>query len=281
MKIKTKKVFSALLAVLIIAASLSSCSLSQSSLSFQKNETGYALYRYKNTSTQTVFTVPDTYENEPVTELMDFSVSNSEYLKEIHIGKNIKEIGIWALTNCPTLEKIVVDEENPYFTTADGVLYTKDMTILLFYPNAKTPLVTDDKGTVTGGAEFKVPDSVKVIRSNAFYLCANLYTIEFNKGLETIGDKAFLKCGNLTKLELSDTVKTIGTDAFSYCDALAKVDIPASVTKIGDYAFFSTASSIEKIVIHQKDADALELGSNWIPQKKNSVKEKVEVEYMG
>lgn len=276
-----KKLFTAVLAILL-ACSLTACTGfgDQTSVQFKAAENGYALYRYKGASTQLEFDVPDMHEGKPVTELMAFSLANSEYLETIRIGKNIEKIDVWALTNCPKLKEIQVDEGNAHFQAVDGVLYNKDRTILLAYPNGKTPLTTDKEGKVTGGGEIALPASVKEIRSNAFYLCENLYAIAFNRGLEKVGDKAFLKCVNLSALTLPDTLTEIGADAFSYCNALTQLEIPASVHKIGDYAFFSTASSLEKVVVRQESADALKLGTDWLPNKKNSVREKVPVEYI-
>lgn len=275
-----KRLFAAVLAI-ILACSLTACSSigDQTSIQFKETESGYALYRYKGASTQAEFDVPETYEGKPVTELMAFSFANSEYLETIRIGKNIEKIDVWALTNCPKLKEIQVDAGNASFQSVDGVLYNKDQTMLIAYPNGKTPLTTDKEGKATGGGRITLPASVREIRSNAFYLCENLYAVEFNQGLEKVGEKAFLKCANLSALNLPDTLTEISGDAFSYCNALTELEIPASVRKIGDYAFFSTASSLEKIVIHQKNADALELGKDWMPNKKNSVREKVAVEY--
>ncbi|MGN1421592.1 MAG: leucine-rich repeat domain-containing protein [Eubacterium sp.] len=249
--------------------------------SYKDNEDGCGLYKYKSTSTEEVFDVPDTYEGKPVTELMAFCLSNSEYLKELNIGKNIKTIDVWALTNCPLLESINVDEDNPYFTSVDGVLYNKDKTELICYPNGKTPLETDKSGAITGGGTVVLPDSVKSIRDNAFYMCSNLYSVTFNEGLEKIGNKAFLKCENLQTIDLPNTVKTIGTDAFSYCNSVTSLEIPSSVETIGDYAFFSTASNIDKVIVHKESADGLSLGKDWIPNQSDKINKKIPVEYVG
>lgn len=248
---------------------------------FKDNEDGCGLYRYKSTSTQTTFDVPDTYDSKPVTELMAFSFSNSEYLKELHIGKNVKRIDVWALTNCPVLETIRVDESNPYFASVDGVLYNKDKTELICYPNGKTTLSFDESGAVTSGGTLTLPESVVAIRENACYMCSNLISVTLNKGLESIGNKAFLKCENLQSIDLPDTVRSIGTDAFSYCNSVKTLEIPSSVESIGDYAFFSTASKLEKIVVHKSSEDELTLGKDWIPNQSDSINKKIPVEYVG
>ncbi|MGN0521428.1 MAG: leucine-rich repeat domain-containing protein [Eubacterium sp.] len=279
-----KNIFVFLAFFVAIAVSLTAfCSYTFSSNKnlYKDNDDGCGLYRYKSTSTQAVFDVPDTYEDKPVTELMAFSVANAEYLKEINIGVNINTIDIWALTNCPVLESINVDEANPYFSSVDGVLYNKDKTELLFYPNGKTPIVTDKSGAVTSGATIVLPDSVVSIRDNAFYMCSNLYSVTFNDGLKSIGNKAFLKCSNLQSIDLPNTVEAIGTDAFSYCNAVKELEIPSSVQSIGDYAFFSTSSQIEKIIMHHSSEADLTLGKDWLPNQSEKINKKIPVEYVG
>lgn len=279
MRNKAKKIVAVLLLAVMAVGLFSSCATNQSGPQYKENADGYGLYRYKSTSTETVFTVPDTYNGKDVTELQAFSIANAEYLKELNLGKNIKTIDVWALTKCSELERINVSEENPYFTSVDGVLYTKDMTELVAYPNGKTKLETDESGNVIGGGTLVLPDTVKTVRENACYLCTNLYSVTLNEGLEKIGNMAFHKCTALKEIQLPNTVTEIGADAFSYCDGLKTVDIPSSVQKLGDYAFFSTTSNIEKITVHQASAEAIETGEDWIPNKKDSINAKVPVEY--
>ncbi|MGN0532425.1 MAG: leucine-rich repeat domain-containing protein [Eubacterium sp.] len=279
-----KNIFVVIAFVVVIAlsfAAFGSYTYSSNKNSFKQTEDGYGLYRYKSTSTQEVFDVPETYEGKPVTELMAFSLANAEYLKEINISKNIKTIDIWALTNCPLLESINVDENNPYFCSVDGVLYNKDKTQLLFYPNAKTMLKKDKSGAIIGGGTLVLPDSVVSIRDNAFYLCSNLYSITFNQGLKTIGNKAFLKCENLQSVEFPNTVEEIGTDAFSYCNSLKAVEIPSSVKSIGDYAFFSTSTQIKKVIVHHNSESDLSLGKDWLPNQSEKINKKIPAEYVG
>lgn len=276
---KIKRAFSLLLVVLLLAVTFSSCSLMNNEPEFKESADTCAYYRYKSASTETEYTIPETHNGKPITELMAFSFSNAEYLKVLNIGKNIEKIDVWALTNCPLLEAINVAEDNPNYKSVDGVLYNKDMTALLVYPNGKTPLQEKD-GKIVGGGTVKVPDSVKAIGENAFYLCNNLYSIEFNEGLESIGKMAFIKCGNLQEVNLPSTVKILGEDAFSYCNSLKKIDIPSSVTEIGDHAFFSTSSVIEKITVRNTE-DEIKLGEDWIPIVKDKVGEKVPVEFVG
>lgn len=276
--------FTALVVLLVLALTFSSCSLSfrqGAAPKYRATKGGCGLYRYKSTSAEDTLVVPDVHEGRPVTELLPFCAANAEYLKKIVIGKNVETISPWAMTNCPHLKEISVDPGNENFVSVDGVLYSRDMTRLVFYPNARSPIVWGGDGAYLSGGGFTVPDAVEEIGENAFYLCSDLYSAELGGGLKKVGDKAFLKCVHLRALRLPDSLTEIGADAFSYCDALTELEIPSSVKKIGDYAFFSTASSIERIIVYQDGAEALELGRDWIPNKKKSVRSKVEVEFAG
>lgn len=277
---RKKSIAAAILAALVIVLTFTSCSVNQKGAQYKEIDGGWMLYRYSSSSTETEFTVPDTYEGKPVLEISDFGLANAEYLTKITIGKNVQKINDWSLTNCPKLKEFVVDAENTAFTTVDGVLYTKDLTELVSYPNGKTELVKDGNDNVIGGGTLILPDTCKRIRPNAAYLCGNLYTVQLNEGLEAIGDKAFLKCWHYSELKIPSTVTAIGADAFSYTDSLKNLEIPSNVQSIGDYAFYSTGSSIEKVIVHNTEEN-LELGKDWSPHKKNSVREKVPVEFTG
>lgn len=55
-----------------------------------------------------------------------------------------------------TLEEFTIDERNQYFSVDDGILFSKDMTILYAYPNNK-------KGSI-----YQVPHGVIIISNSAF-----------------------------------------------------------------------------------------------------------------
>jgi len=80
---------------------------------------------------------------------------NCEKLSKITIPKNTVHIATSAFDDCNNLKEITVDEQNPYFSSKDGVLFDKNLTTLIFYPQAK-------KG------DYAIPDSVNTIASCAF-----------------------------------------------------------------------------------------------------------------
>jgi hypothetical protein len=79
----------------------------------------------------------------------------------------------------------------------------------------------------TGGYEDKsklksvtIPDSVKIIRDNAFSGCEGLKSIVLPEGITQIGMYAFADCYNLKELTIKGNIKEISSDAFMGCDLL-------------------------------------------------------------
>ncbi|MGN0521657.1 MAG: leucine-rich repeat domain-containing protein, partial [Eubacterium sp.] len=76
------------------------------------------------------------------------------------------------------LKSITVDKNNKYFSSVDGVLFNKDASKLLLYP--------DNKSTTT----YYVPTTVKKIEKNAFINTTKLNNVVIPKSVENI-DNAF------------------------------------------------------------------------------------------
>jgi hypothetical protein len=99
-------------------------------------------------------------------------------LNTITIPADITSIGEGAFCN-KGLQWIEVDENNPYFSSEDGILFNKDKTTLLAYPSQrKRPLylipssVTEIADCAFGWANIRqifIPDSVTKIGDNAFF----------------------------------------------------------------------------------------------------------------
>lgn len=77
-------------------------------------------------------------------------------LSYFHVPKNVMSIGADAFFRASSLQTIKVDDDNENFTDIGGVLYNKDATTLLVYPEGNL------------NKEFVIPDSVTTIQSGAF-----------------------------------------------------------------------------------------------------------------
>ena len=122
-------------------------------------------------------------------------------LEEILLPKGVKTLGDFAFWDCAP-QSITVSEDNSCFCVADGVLYNKDMTALLFCPSGNT-------------FASAVPETLTAIGAGAFAGNA-METITLPAGLASIGSKAFYNCRALKEIHFTGTAPEIASDAF-YC----------------------------------------------------------------
>lgn len=257
--------------IICICILFSGCSSSSSILGSEnssiefKIENGEAtVLSVPNSSSVAKIVIPDEYEGAPVTKIADFAAVNLEYATEIVIGKNVKEISVWAFENNQQITSFNVDDNNEYFCDVDGVLFTKDMKTLLFYPLAKDLIDTkDDNGNDIKVSEYIIPQGVETIRSKAFYKCSKLTTLVIPDSVKNIEEKAFFRCSALKELTFSKNVEIIAKDAFGYCSSISEINIPSTIKQIDTYAFYN-CTSLLTINVDAKESD-ITLGDKWYP----------------
>lgn len=167
-----------------------------------------------------------------VKEWDSVSFVNCRALKSIHIGASFSAVIAGTLfreyENGAALCNITVSEQNPYYTSIDGVLFNKDKTIIMCYPMGRTD------------SEYIIPNSVTSMGIGAFFNAKNLYTVKLPAYIATIGQDAFLSCRNLESIIIPNSVTSIGDSAFEWCLNMKTVVIGSSITKVGYCAFEDT-----------------------------------------
>ncbi len=258
-----KRILCFLCVIAIVAASFAGCTQkTESQIEYVIENNEVKITGYTDSTVRTEITVPDEIDGYPVTEIADFSLFNAESLTKITIGKNVREIGTWSMTNNQRLVEFVVDEENPYFTSVDGILFTKDMKTLVYYPSAKN-IKFNKYGEAQNTTSYVIPYGVETIRSKAFYKCYYLDDIEMPDTVTFIEEKAFHRCSALTKLDLPVNLEFIGKDAFAYCELVKTATIPATIKEIDEYAFFN-CSGMKELNVYNAEKN-IKLGKNWYP----------------
>lgn len=191
-------------------------------------------------------------------------------VEEFNIPENVEGIAA-AFISSSKLARINVDSNNKYFTSIDGILFDKDGTRLIKYPENRD------------GNSYEVPNTVKAIDANAFISCKNLQTIVIADSVEKIGDSAFYG-SELKTINLGGGITNISNKPFYEAWNLTSInvitendkyesengilfnkgktilikcppvtmdgeiyEIPNTVAEIGDQAFFT--SHIKNVII--------------------------------
>lgn len=271
-----KKLIPLLLTAVMLGLTLSSCTidLNAVSIKYKQIEGGWAVSSYTDKTTVTELVIPDEIDSLPVLEVSDFGVCNAESLVKITIGKNVERIGSWAFTNNQHVQEYIVDPENGYFTSEDGVLFNKDMTELIAYPCGRN-IEFDRYGQAQNTTEYAIPDGVKIVGSKAFYKCYYVDVTYFPDSIERIEEKAFHKTSELTDFDMPESLQFIGKDAFAYDEHLTELTIHGNIKEIEEYAFYN-CTGMTKLTVEAEES-GLTLGKKWQPTEKGKVSENCEV----
>ena len=158
-------------------------------------------------------------------------------LTSVSIPDSVTNIGGGAFGGCTNLTAIEVDPANQAYSSQDGVLLSKDKTVLICYP------IGNER------KEYIIPDSVSDIESSAFAGCENLTSVSISGSVKSISRGMFDGCTSLTSVSIPASVTSIGFLAFSECTSLTAIEVdPAN----------QAYSSLDG-VLFSKDKTALEV----------------------
>lgn len=73
--------------------------------------------------------------SKPISVINEYAFNCDEILNSISFGKDVREIDGKSIYSCWWVQNVWIDDENPYYCDIDGVIYTKDLTEVVFYPN--------------------------------------------------------------------------------------------------------------------------------------------------
>ena len=206
--------------------SIESCAFfectSLTSITIPSSVTSIGKYAFWKCTSLTSITIPNS-----VTSIGNDAFYGCTSLTSITIPSSVTNIGNSIFAGCKCLNQINVDNENPNYSSLDGILYNKSKSLLLSCVNKEKVII---------------PNSVTSIESGAFYGCTSLKSITIPNSVTSIGREAFEYCTSLKSITIPKGVTSIGEDAFNGCTSLTSITIPNSVTSIGDYAFYECTS---------------------------------------
>lgn len=167
------------------------------------------MYDMKKGSEVTTLTIPAS-----IIEINTWNLNGTYYDSSSH-----------ELVQFSKLKAVNVSADNPSYSSQNGVLYNKSMTMLLSMPKASEL------------TNFDIPQSVTSIGQYAFRGCSMLESVNIPASVTSIGYSAFYGCTSLESVSIPASVTSIGNHAFYDCTSLVSITIPSSVTEIRDGAF--------------------------------------------
>ena len=145
------------------------------------------------------FVIPDR-----VTSIDTGAFVNAYNLRKVTIGKGYTTVpqtrGAFGGYN---LKEIQVDPANTGLRDIDGVLFSKDGTILLDYPSSRA------------GSTYTVPEGTEKLLPYSFCFCPNLTEVVLPEGLKTM-DTALWACQSLKTVTIPRSITSLEENAIGY-----------------------------------------------------------------
>jgi len=183
------------------------------------------------------------------------------HMTSINIPSTVTSIGNDAFYGCSQLTAFNVAEDNPNYSSLDGVLFNKDKTTLICFAQMSTQYYTVPDGVIhidrafarcENILEVTISDSVESIYFEAFDSCHSLRKLNFseNSSLTLWGGQSLWGCSQLTSITIPAGVTAINSTTFEFCSNVKTVNFVSNntLTSIGEAAFMN-CSNIASISI--------------------------------
>lgn len=208
---------------------------------YENCDNDFEIYRYDDDTckitgykgSKTKLKIPKEIYGYPVASI--YSLGVNETIKEVIIPNYIHSIDSYAFNNCSSLQKITVANDNKYYTSVDGILFSKNKDTIIRFPIGRSE------------TEYVIPDYVVEIGDRAFENCSNLSNLTIPNGVTTIGNAAF-ECTLISAIDIPESVTEIGGSSFRQCVKLEEIDIPKNVEYIESYTFYY-CKALQKVTI--------------------------------
>lgn len=232
---------------------------------------------------------------------------NCSSLRSIQLGSSVESIGVEAFKGCSILENIYTYSSTPKYTSVNGVLYSADKSVLLFYPYGKklTSFVVDSACREL--ASYAIADNTtlsslnlvntKTINEHSIANCPSLVNItapnlewayssaitetKFTDEAEniTLGKVIYRKTSSGETVEIGEDIQAIAPNAFIGNTSIKKVVITdGNFKKIGDNAF-KDCSTLENVEIYNLN-EVVRLGTGALDSVSANLSIKVPQKYL-
>ena len=247
-------------------------SLAQDKYEYKTTDDGQLqLYQFNGREQDTVLRIdcltdengnnPDA--SRPISVVRKWAVTCNEYLRFIHIGRNVAEIDGKSFFSCKNLYGIFVEDGNEHYAVIDGILFEMQNG-----KPVKAVLCPAKRGYAMLAAEMGAPEPKTADDAAAFlaYVDAHKeeidaaysdtdengeekpeaekfrFSVDLPDTLTAIGETCFAYCERLRSAELHEGITDVETMGFFRCEQMETLDLPATLERIGSDAFSYSGS---------------------------------------
>lgn len=158
-------------------------------------------------------------------------------LQSLTVGKSLKKFDEIPTLNNRNLKEFKVSRNNKYFSSRDGVLYNKNKTKIVAYPNGKKT------------TQIAIPKKVNTIGELSFAYQRYLKKVTFSKNVKKIEKMAFLNCEKLSSINIPINITTINRMAFAGCKSVSKLTINSNKKLSIGYGAFSELNKLKSLQV--------------------------------
>ncbi len=172
-------------------------------------------------------------------------------IKHLSFPSSLESMGSPAFLS--VIESVEIDKDNYCYTSKDGVVFTKDESMIVWYPTLKK-----DKTYV-------FPETVNAVHSEAFCCNTIMETLDMRnaKGLTYLNYNNFFGFNSLKKIYFPENLRELGRTCFFNCEHLDEVSLPESLISIQSYCFMR--DNKKKIILNvpEKNRKKIEMSIKW------------------
>ena len=151
-----------------------------------------------------------------VTTIESGAFEGCNSLQLITLPNSIVDICDDAFRGCTKLESITVDNNNPNYSSQDGILYNKNKNRIIHVPQA-----------IQG--EVVIPSGIISISDSLFSWCDGLTIVTLTNGITSIETQAFALCSSLKSIYIPQSVVSFGASVFYGCGELTLIEFEGTI----------------------------------------------------
>ena len=217
------------------------CDLKLTSVTISNSVTSIGEFAFNGCSGLTSIKIPNS-----VTSIGYGAFQNCSGLTKVTMGSGVKEVGKSAFEECNAIANVHI---------SNLAAWCK----IEFDGESANPLHPGARLMVNNAplTSFVTPKGITEIKSNAFYGCKGLTSVNISSSVNTVGEAAFNSCVDLKTITLSNKIDEIGECAFAGCERIGSVTIKRTISdgyiKCNSNVFSEVTYSRATLYVHPAD----------------------------